>query len=109
VTEAGASASASVFRSPGHEHFQTTNTGLARDIGASYRALAGVRGRYGIRHVYWYTWATSYDATSGVFGFAGLNAFSAFHVKPMPAMAAYRRTARAYEGCRKDARARCVR
>jgi hypothetical protein len=109
VTEAGASASASVFRSPGHEYFQTTNNGLARHIGASYRALTGVRGRLGIRHVYWYTWASSYDATSGVFGFAGLNAFSAFHVKPMPAMAAYRRTARAYEGCRKDASARCVR
>lgn len=109
VTEAGASASASVFRSPGHEHFQTTNRGLARHVAASYRALARVRGRFGIRRVYWYTWASSYDATSGVFGFAGLNSFSAFHVKPMPAMAAYRRTARAYEGCRKDARARCVR
>ena len=109
VTEAGASASASVFTSPGHEHFQTTNRGLARHIGASYRALSQVRRRYGIEHVYWYTWASPYEATTGVFGYAGLNAFDGVLVKPMPAMAAFRRMARAYEGCRKDARARCVR
>ena len=109
VTEAGASASAGVVRSPGHEHFQTTDKGLARHVVASYRALSRVRGRYGIERVYWYTWATPYDAPSGVFGYAGLNAFDRVRVKAMPAMAAFRRMARAYEGCRKDARARCVR
>jgi len=109
VTEVGASASISRFRSPGHEHFQTTNTGLARHIAPTYRALAGVRRRYGVRHVYWYTWASPYQEPSGVFGYTGLNAFDGLHVKPMPALAAYRRMAAAYEGCRKDARARCVR
>jgi hypothetical protein len=109
VTEVGASASLSMFRSPGHEHFQTTNTGLARLIAPTYRALAGVRRRYGVERVYWYTWASPYEATTGVFGYAGLNAFDRVRVKPMPALTAYRRMARAYEGCRKDARARCVR
>lgn len=109
VTEVGASASLSAFRSPGHEHFQTTDTGLARHVAPTYRALAGVRRRFRIERVYWYTWASPYETTSGVFGYAGLNAFDGVRVKPMPALAAYRRMAQAYEGCRKDARARCVR
>jgi len=44
-----------------------------------------------------------------VFGYAGLNSFDGAAVKAKPAMSAYRRVARAYEGCRKDAGARCVR
>jgi len=109
VTEVGASASLSEFRSPGHEHFQTTNGGLARHIAPSFRALAGVRRRFGIERVYWYTWASAYEPAAGVFGYAGLNSFDRVRVKPMPALAAYRRMAAAYEGCRKDSRARCVR
>jgi hypothetical protein len=109
VTEAGASASLSVIRSPDHEHFQTTSGGLARHIGRSYRALARVRHRYKVRRVYWYTWASPYDATTGVFGYMGLNAFHGAGVRPMPALTAFRRTAASLEGCRKDARARCVR
>lgn len=109
LTEVGASASADAFRSPGHEHFQVTRRGLAKQIAPSYRALAGVRRRFNLRAVYWYTWASPYDADSGVFGYSGLNAFDRGRVKPQPALAAYRRLAFAYEGCRKDARARCVR
>jgi len=109
VTEVGASASLAVIRSPDHEHFQTTNAGLARHIGPSFRALARVRRRYRIERVYWYTWASPYDATTGVFGYAGLNAFHGARVKPMPALAAFRRMAVDFHGCRKDARARCVR
>ena len=109
VTEVGASASAGEVESPGHEYFQTTDRGLARHIAPSYRALAGVRRRFGIERVYWYTWASPYQKRAGVFGYAGLNEFDGFRVKPMPALSAYRRLARAYEGCRKDARARCVR
>jgi hypothetical protein len=109
VTEAGASASLDDFRSPGHEHFQTTDRQMARLIAPSYAALAGVRRRYGVERVYWYTWASEYTRLSGVFGYAGLNQFDGFSVTPRPALTAYRRMAAAYEGCRKDARARCVR
>jgi hypothetical protein len=109
ITEVGVSASRNVFDSPPHAHFQTSSGGLARNIGESYRALAGVRRRFGIEHVFWYTWASPYRRESGVFGYTGLNSFDGVRVKPVPAMAAYRRMARAYEGCRKDARARCVR
>jgi hypothetical protein len=109
VTEVGASASAHAFRSPGHEYFQVTPRGMARLISPAVRALAGVRHRYGIARVYWYTWASPYGATTGVFGYSGLNTFDGIGVKPQPALDAYRRMAAAYEGCRKDARARCVR
>ena len=109
VTEVGASASIDEFRSPGHEHFQTSRRGLAELIAPSFRALAGVRHRFGIERVYWYTWSSSYDRSAGVFGYAGLNAFDRVRVKAMPALKAFRRMAAAYEGCRKDARARCVR
>jgi hypothetical protein len=68
-----------------------------------------VRRRFGIEHVFWYTWASPYRSEAGVFAYTGLNSFDGVRVKPVPALAAYRRLARAYEGCRKDARARCVR
>jgi polysaccharide biosynthesis protein PslG len=109
ITEVGASASAGAFASPGHEHFQVTRRGLARQIAPSFRALAGVRHRFRIERVYWYTWASPYQMPSGVFGYTGLNAFDGFAVGAEPALPAYRRMAAAYEGCRKDARARCVR
>jgi hypothetical protein len=109
VTEAGASASADDFRSPGHEHFQLTDAEMARHIPATYRALAAARRRLGIERVYWYTWATAYTRESGIFGYSGLNSYDGFEVEPMPALAAYRRMAASYEGCRKDATARCVR
>jgi hypothetical protein len=82
---------------------------MARLISPAVRALAGVRHRYGIARVYWYTWASPYGATTGVFGYSGLNTFDGIGVKPQPALDAYWRMAAAYEGCRKDARARCVR
>jgi hypothetical protein len=82
---------------------------MARLIAPTFRALAGVRRRYGVGRAYWYTWASPYTESSGVFGYAGLNAFDGWTVKARPALAGYRRMAVAYEGCRKDARARCVR
>jgi hypothetical protein len=108
ITEVGASASLAVIRSPDHQHFQTTNAGLARHVEQSFPALARVRRRYRLERVYWYTWASPYDATTGVFGYSGLNAFYGGPVSPMPAMRAFRRIAVEYQGCRKDARARCV-
>ena len=109
VTEVGASASADAFGSPGHEYFQVTRGGLARLIAPTYRALAGVRRRFGIERVYWYTWASPYEEKGGVFSYTGLNSFDTLEVLRQPALSAYRRTAVAYEGCRKDARARCRR
>ena len=109
VTEVGMSASAGAVQSPGHEYFQVTAREMARLVAPTYRALAGVRRRYGVERAYWYTWASPYTEPSGVFGWSGLNSFDGWTVRPKPALAAYRRMAVAYEGCRKDARARCVR
>jgi hypothetical protein len=38
-----------------------------------------------------------------------MNAFNGHSVSPRPSLASYRNIARAYEGCNKDTRARCVR
>ena len=108
-TEAGASASAGRIRSPANDHFQTTDRGLARHLTRTYKFLIGQRRRYRIQRVYWYTWASSYETGGGVFDWAGLNVFRDGVIKARPALAAYRRVARRYEGCRKDSTARCAR
>lgn len=109
VTEVGASASAGQVSSAGHEHFQVTDRELARLIAPAYRAFARVRRRFRLERVYWYTWASPYEPDAGVFGYAGLNRYDGVSVKPRPALRAFRRLSVAYQGCRKDARARCAR
>lgn len=109
ITEIGASASRGREESPGHEHFQVTDRGLAKLIAPTYRALARVRRRFGIQRVYWYTWASPYRAGTGVFGYSGLNSYNRGVVRRKRALGAYRRAAAALQGCRKDSRARCVR
>jgi polysaccharide biosynthesis protein PslG len=108
-TEAGASASAGRIDSPPNDHFQTTDRGMARHLTRTYKYLVGQRRRFRIQRVYWYTWASSYRRGGGVFDWAGLNRFDGSSVQARPALTAYRRVARRYQGCRKDARARCVR
>jgi hypothetical protein len=86
---------------------ETTPRGQAKLLRKLYRAIVKQRQRLRIRRAYWYSWATPYQGTS-TFGYAGLlrRAGSAFFRQP--ALSAYARTARRYEGCRKrnDAR-RC--
>jgi hypothetical protein len=38
-----------------------------------------------------------------------MNVFNGRKTSPKPSLAAYRKSARTYEGCKKDTRARCVR
>jgi hypothetical protein len=95
-TEVGASASRGRLRAPGSEHFQTTDRGLAAQLDRTYRALIARRRSFRIERVYWYTWVSSYRATTGVFDFSGLSAFDGASVEPKPALAAYRRVARDY-------------
>jgi hypothetical protein len=98
ITEIGASASRGVVESPGHEHFQVTDEELADLIPASYRALARVRRRYRLERVVWYTWASPYRGSAGVFDYSGLNAYDGAGVEARPALGAYRRTTAAYRG-----------
>jgi hypothetical protein len=108
LTEAGSSASRGKVRMRGAGHMQTTDKGMARQLTRMYRYLVRHRSRYGLQRVYWYTWASAYQKRQGVFAYSGLNAFTRNRLKAKPALAAYRKLARRYEGCRKDSRARCV-
>ena len=108
-TEAGASASQGKIDAPANKHFQTTDRGMANVVTKTYKLFIRNRNKLRIQRVYWYTWASSYNRSAGTFDFSGLNVFDGSKVRPKPALAAYRRLARTYEGCRKDRRARCVR
>jgi hypothetical protein len=108
-TEVGASASRGIIASPGNEHFQTTDKALAPQLTKTYRLFIRYRNKLRIQRVYWYTWASSYSPNAGAFDFSGMNVFDGQTVTPKPSLAAYRKSARTHEGCKKDARARCVR
>jgi hypothetical protein len=108
-TEAGASASKDKINSPGNEHFQTTDEGLASQLTKTYKLFIKYRNKLKIQRVYWYTWASSYSQSAGAFDFSGMNVFDGQSVTPKPSLASYRKSARTYEGCKKDERARCVR
>ena len=108
-TEAGASASKGKINSPGNEHFQTTDKGLASQLTKTYKLFARYRNKFKIQRVYWYTWASSYSKDAGAFDFSGMSVFDGRKVSPKPSLASYRKVARTYEGCKKDRRARCVR
>jgi hypothetical protein len=107
-TEAGASASQGKISSPGNEHFQTTDAGLATQLTKTYKLFIRYRRKLKIQRVYWYTWASSYSG-GGVFDYSGMNVFDGQSVTATPSLAAYNRSARANEGCTKDASARCAR
>jgi hypothetical protein len=108
-TEAGGSASKGKINSPGNEHFQTTDRDLAKQLTKAYDLFIRNRNKLRIQRVYWYTWASSYSESAGAFDFSGMNVFDGRKVTPKPSLAAYRTSARKYEGCKKDERARCVR
>jgi hypothetical protein len=107
-TEAGGSASQGRISSPGNEHFQTTDKGLADVLTKSYKLFYKYRSKLRIQRVYWYNWASSYSTSGGAFDFSGMSVFDGQKTSAKPALVSYRKIARSYEGCKKDARARCL-
>ena len=91
---------------PNLRFLQTTSAGMARRLSEAYRLFARNRRRLLIRSVYWYDWASSYGPGSD-FDFAGLVRYRDGLVTPRPALAAYRGSARRYEGCVKTDRGTC--
>ena len=109
VTEVGASASQGRIKAAKtDDHLQTTDTKLAHLVTRAYDLLAANRHKLGIGRAYWYTWASSYDTHANIFDFAGLMRYNGGKLQSRPALAAYRKSALAAEGCRKDARAACI-
>lgn len=86
---------------------QETPAGMAKKLTRAYSLLARNSGRLRIGRVYWYTWASFYGRGGSIFRYAGLQRYSGGVFTPQPALAAYQRSARKYEGCAKDEQARC--
>jgi len=89
---------------------ETTPHGEVLRMTAVYNTLATHMRQTGVSQAYWFTWASSFDASdpqSDVgYRFAGLNRFSGgvFSVKPI--LKTYAQLASRYEGCQKGTDAR---
>jgi hypothetical protein len=106
VTELGFPASRG--RVPSTNPLQTTPDAAARRLTSAYSLLARHRAQLLVERVYWYTWVSSYSGTN-LFNFAGLFRLDGFgSVAAQPPAAAYVRSARRHEGCRKTAAGLCA-
>jgi hypothetical protein len=88
---------------------QTTPRTAAGRLTRAYALLAAQRRKPGVLvgRVYWYTWASSYSGAD-IFGFSGLWSFDPLSgFKAQRQFAAYVRSARRHEGCRKTAAGSC--
>jgi polysaccharide biosynthesis protein PslG len=67
----------------------TTDAGMASRLTRAYVLLANSRV---VQRAYWYTWASGYRKTGGIFDFTGLEQFdpATGRFKPMPALRAFR-------------------
>jgi polysaccharide biosynthesis protein PslG len=73
----------------------TTAKGMAARLTRAYRLLAKT---HVVQRAYWYTWASGYRRTNGIFDFTGLEHFANGRAEPTQALQAYRRVARAIRG-----------
>lgn len=108
ATEIGCPASLGrVKRSYG---FSTNDRGMARCVGDIYGTLARRRrwAGVGLRRVYWYQWASNYSGKS-IFDYSGLRVWSRSkkRFRSRPALGAFQRSARRFEGCAKASSGRC--
>lgn len=91
----------------------TTDRGMAKYVTGAFEALVHARKKDSTRveRAYWYTWASAYRNKNEAFDYTGLYVYRHKHHRdvlvPRPALRRYRKVALAYEGCRKDATARC--
>jgi arabinogalactan endo-1,4-beta-galactosidase len=97
-------------KSATHQHYgyEQTEQGEAAKLREAFPKLAAQRRHLGIQRVYWSTWLTK-DTGHDTFDYSGLNKLRGGRVVAKPALAAYRQSALALEGCaRKGATAaRC--
>src|SRR5687767_14160393 len=78
---------------------QETPRGMASKLSGMYSAMAARRRALGLTRVFWYTWSSPYGRGGSVFNFAGLQRFDSGRFDPQPALAAYQRSARRFQGC----------
>lgn len=107
ITELGWPASRGRARPPaGLRTIVTTDRGMAERLTRAYRMLAKTKA---VSRVYWYTWASSYTRSVGIFDFTGLQRFDGTRFRAMPALRTYRASARRHQGCVKTRTGACRR
>jgi hypothetical protein len=72
-----------------------------------YRAMVLRRRALGVGKVFWYTWSSPYGRGGSIFNYAGLQRFDDRIFEPQPALSAYQRSARTYQGCQKTVTGVC--
>jgi hypothetical protein len=94
ITELAWPASKGRVKPPnGLQALPTTDRGMATRLTRAYRLLAKLKI---VQRAYWYTWASAYNKSDGIFGFTGLQRYDpkTGKFKATPALAAFRRLAR---------------
>jgi hypothetical protein len=86
---------------------QETPRGMASKLAGMYKRMAARRRALGVTKVFWYTWASPYGRGGSIFNYAGLLRFDHSTFDPQPALAAYQRSARRYQGCQKSVTGVC--
>ena len=86
---------------------QETPGGMATKLSQMYAAMASRRRALGLGKVFWYTWASPYGRGGSVFNYAGLQRFDGASFERQPALGAYQRSARRFQGCQKTATGVC--
>jgi hypothetical protein len=112
ATETGWPAAKGRMRVPRSQRsLVSTDRGMASRLTRIFKALAKKRrlARYRVGRVFWYTWSSPYRPVSDIFDFAGLQSYDRGEFARKPALRAYRRTVRRYEGCDKDSFGACKR
>jgi hypothetical protein len=110
ATETGWPAAHRRMRVPrGQRTLVSTDRGMASRLGKMFRLLAANRrlARYRVGRVFWYTWSSPYRPLTDIFDFAGLESYYRGTFERKPALRAYRRTVRRYEGCGKNSFGAC--
>jgi hypothetical protein len=86
---------------------QETPQGMATKLSQMYRAMVLRRRALGIGKVFWYTWSSPYGRGGSIFNYAGLLRYDDRAFEPQPALSAYQRSARTYQGCQKTVTGVC--
>jgi hypothetical protein len=86
---------------------QETPQGMATKLTQMYGAMAARRRRLGVGKVFWYTWSSPYGRGGSIFNYAGLQRFDSGDFTAQPALGAYQRSARRFQGCTKTVTGVC--
>jgi polysaccharide biosynthesis protein PslG len=83
-----------------------TDKGMAKRLTQAYAVLVKYRRSLRLGRVYWYTWSSGYKK-GDLFNFGGLLRYNGAIFVRKPALKAYQRSAKRYEGCAKASTGRC--